>query len=156
MITLNFKLSPSWNGETLKLDLSSVDETAFRYELFLGNIIFKDASYDFSALWEWIPVVDFAAALRIICNDLSHGTNECHFEFTEYDAEICFRCCNDGVVISTNYAPGEITVSVENLIATTEAFAKRMASELLTEFPQLAQNRSFAKLLPVMSGATSY
>lgn len=58
-ITLDYRLSPFWNKETDRADLSSADASDLHYKLFLGDMVFRIGESDFSAPWGWVPVLVF-------------------------------------------------------------------------------------------------
>jgi hypothetical protein len=82
MIVLEHALSPSWNRKAAEVDLRAADETTLRYRCFLGDIVFEVGWIDLSARWGWVPVLDFALAMRSISAALPAVETQV-FEFTE-------------------------------------------------------------------------
>src|ERR1700677_680678 len=76
--------------EDSETDWSSVTEEDLRYRVALGNLIFHVGNKDFSAAWDWIPLVDLAASFAEIVRKLEGGSASQTFEFTESDAWIRF------------------------------------------------------------------
>ena len=149
MILLDYQLSPSWNAKSTEADLASVDEMSLRYQVLLGDVVLKVNAHDFSARWGWIPVIDFAAALKHVVGELGeHGTVETTFDFTESDAVLRFKRAGDALVISSSFAPGEAHVPLKDFAAAVDAFARRVRQELSEQYPALRQNKSFNDLLP--------
>ena len=58
-------------------------EEDLRYRVALGNLIFHIGDKDFSADWDWIPLVDLAASFAEIIRKLEGGSSSEIFEFTE-------------------------------------------------------------------------
>src|SRR5215471_4775437 len=98
---LDYRLS-----EDRETDWSSVTEEDLRYRVALGNLIFQVGDKDFSAAWEWIPLVDLAASLDEIVRKLESGSPSETFEFTESDAWIRFEKTDGKIVVSTSYGQG--------------------------------------------------
>ena len=61
---------------------------------------------DLSANWGWIPLIDFALALREIAEALAVEEGSEIFEFTESEATLKFKRQGHEVAISGSYAPG--------------------------------------------------
>ena len=140
-ISLDYRLSPTWNRETAKADLSSVDASDLHYRLFLGDIEFLIDGADFSARWGWVPVLGFAAALRSIVRSLPE-TQEELFEFSESDATLRFVHRDNTVWISSSYSQGRIgaDVSYAELRVAATAFLEAMLGDLYGAHPELKSN----------------
>jgi hypothetical protein len=52
-------------------DLTAAEETDLRFYAATGDIILRKDQTDLSANWGWIPLIDFALALRMIAEDLA-------------------------------------------------------------------------------------
>lgn len=140
-ITLDYRLSPSWNRVASTADLSSVDAPELRYKLFLGDVEFRIDEADFSALWGWVPVLDFAVALRSIVRSLPR-THEEAFDFTESDATLRFVHRDEIVSVTSNYAQGLIgaKASIKELGQAADEFFERVMEDLYREHPELKSN----------------
>jgi hypothetical protein len=91
VITQNYRLSQTVSYSKTGVDLARVDETYLRYQCFPGDAIFTTGNCDFSAKWDWVPVIDFAVFLRYIASELGETKNaESEFDFTESEATIHF------------------------------------------------------------------
>ncbi len=66
---LDYRLSEDWDENST--DLAAADETDLRYYAAPGDIIFRKDQTDLSARWGWIPLIDFALALREITEALA-------------------------------------------------------------------------------------
>ena len=66
---LDYRLSEDWDENST--DLAAADETDLRYYAATGDIILRKDQVDLSARWGWIPLVDFALALREIAEALA-------------------------------------------------------------------------------------
>src|SRR5258708_6528053 len=138
MITIDYRLSPSWKARAPEPELASADETALRYYLLFGDIIFEVDGHDFSAKWDWIPIVDFAASLRLTVNELAENdTADSIFDFTESDATLRFKRDKEVVTVSADYAPGEARVSFEEFKSAVGNFVRRVGRELCDQYPSL-------------------
>lgn len=147
VILIDCQLSPEWNTKNTRVDLSTANEMALRYELLLGNIIFTVNDNDFSARWGWVPLVDFAASLKSIASHLQHQGSEEDFEFTESEARLHFKRQKEDVVISANYIPARATVDFQDFQAAARSFLQKLREELGKEYPQLCKNEVFQELL---------
>src|ERR1700722_2040060 len=107
-MNLDYRISEDWDENST--DLAAADETDLRYYAATGDIILRDDQVDLSARWGWIPLVDFALALREIANALSVTDGNRVFEFTESDATIQFERRGQNMTIGGSYAAGTITL----------------------------------------------
>ena len=85
---LDYRLSEDWDENST--DLAAADETDLRYYAATGDIIFRKDQTDLSARWGWIPLIDFALALREIAEALAVTEGSETFEFTESEATLRF------------------------------------------------------------------
>src|SRR5689334_7111529 len=104
---MNFRLSEDWDEDFA--DLATADETAIRYYIALGYVLLGNDRTDLSANWGWIPLVDFALALREIADALSETEGSELFDFTESEATLQFDRIGDRMTIMASYAPGQLT-----------------------------------------------
>lgn len=117
-----------------------------RYDCFLGNFVLSGAGADLSVDWGWIPIFDFALAMRMIGDGLRSGKSEV-FAFTDSDVEIRFDLNDDLVSISAEYAPGVLTVPVSQFVQAAEDLLSRVRSEIETTHPGLRQNKQYREAL---------
>jgi hypothetical protein len=141
---LDFRLN-----EDRETDWASVTEEDLRYRVALGNLIFRVGDKDFSAAWEWIPLVDLAASFHEIVRKLESGNSSETFEFTESDAWIRFEKKNEKVLVSTSYEEGVGETPLSELAETTKSFRERLRGELVRKHPHAAHNVAVRKLLGV-------
>lgn len=144
MVTLDYKLSTDWNPH--ELDLRCADEMTLRYDAFPGDVVFRVDDADFSAQWGWVPILDFALALRTIAERLEGHDREL-FEFTESGATIDFRRDGGPIEISTNYAGAVARTPLFELSNAVDAFIEDLADALETRHPELATNEYFTNLV---------
>ena len=104
---LDYRLSEDWDENSS--DLAAADETELRYYAATGESLSKNDQADLSARWGWIPLIDFALALRKIAATLTIEEGRETFEFTESDATLRFDRHGHGITITGSYAAGEIT-----------------------------------------------
>jgi hypothetical protein len=135
---LDYRLSEDWDENSS--DLAAADETELRYYAVTGDIIVRNDQADLSARWGWIPLIDFALALRKIAATLTIEEGRETFEFTESDATLRFDRYGHGMTITGSYAAGEITVSFTVFVDQAKDFARRLDAELVAKRPELKLN----------------
>jgi hypothetical protein len=142
MVTLDYRLSPAWRAQAAKVDFHTVSAEALHYDLFLGDVIFRSNGADFSARWDWVPVLDFAMSLLRIARKLRSSDSQ-RFEFTESEAALDFERHGDQVQISSSYSPGSVLVPYEDFRRATGEFAVKVVKELAAEYPEVAGVEAF-------------
>ena len=135
---LDYRLSEDWDENSS--DLAAADETELRYYAVTGDIIVRNDQADLSARWGWIPLIDFALALRKIAATLTIEEGRETFEFTESDATLRFDRYGHGMTITGSYAAGEITVSFTVFVDQAKDFPRRLDAELVAKRPELKLN----------------
>jgi hypothetical protein len=136
---LDYRLSEKWDEDST--DLSTVAETDLRYYVAPGDIILRAGETDLSANWGWIPLIDFALALREIANALAAVAEGSEvFEFTESEATLEFQRQGHEVAISGSYAPGKVMVPLPVFKEQVNELARRLDAELLAKRPELGRN----------------
>ena len=128
------------------MDLSTVAEADLRYYVAPGDIILRADQTDLSAIWGWIPLIDFALALREIAEALAVAEGNETFEFTESEATLNFECQGQEVVISGSYAPGEVIVPFTVFREQVRDLVRRLDAELLAKHPELGRNPAYQAL----------
>jgi hypothetical protein len=141
---LDYRLSEEWDEDTM--DLSTVAEADLRYYVAPGDIILRADQTDLSAIWGWIPLIDFALALREIAEALAVAEGNETFEFTESEATLNFERQGLEVVISGSYAPGEVIVPLPVFREQVRNLARRLDAELLAKHPELGSNPVYQAL----------
>jgi hypothetical protein len=126
-------------------DLATADETALRYYCFPGDIVMRVGDADLSTRFGWVPVLDFAMALRSIAARLAEEP-EATFAFTESGATITFARTGDDVRVTASYAGEAGTVTYGELAAAADAFLARVIDDLTQAHPELADNALVAGL----------
>jgi hypothetical protein len=153
MIELSYSLSSSWNERASGVDWARADETTLRYKVFLGDQLFIVNGVDFSAKWGWVPLLDFAACLVKITEELENGHSEQVFEFTESDAQLQFNRQGDSVLITSNYSNGRATVQMSELKAAANSYAERVLSDAMSLHQGLRANPSVTRWYPCAAKA---
>ncbi|HEV3210594.1 MAG TPA: hypothetical protein VGY91_10045 [Chthoniobacterales bacterium] len=141
---MDFRLSEDWDEDFA--DMATVEETDLRYYVAQGDVVLGTDQTDLSADWGWIPLVDFALALREIADALSESEGSETFEFTESEAALQFDRVGDEVVITSSYTPGEVTVPFSDFRKQVDEFAQRLDKELLQRHPELGLNPDYQRL----------
>ena len=141
---IDFRLSEDWDEDFA--DMATVEETDLRYYVAQGDVVLGTDQTDLSANWGWIPLVDFALALREIADALSEAEGSETFEFTESEAALQFDRVGDEVVITSSYTPGEVTVPFSDFRKQVDEFAQRLDKELLQRHPELGLNPDYQRL----------
>jgi hypothetical protein len=134
----DYRLSEDWDENSA--DPAAADETDLRYYAATGDIILRKDRTDLSARWGWIPLIDFALAMRKISEALAVGEGSETFEFTESEAKLQFERRGQEVTISGSYAPGEIIIPFTAFVEKARDFGQRLDAELLAKRPELRQN----------------
>ena len=134
----DYRLSEDW--EENSADLAAAEETDLRYYAATGDIILHKDQTNLSARWGWIPLIDFALAMREIGEALAVTEGSETFEFTESEATLQFDRRGQEMTISGSYAPGEITIPFTAFMEKARDFAQRLDAELLAKRPELGQN----------------
>ena len=138
---IDYRLSEDW--EENLIDLAAADETDLRYCAATGDVILRTDQTDLSAKWGWIPLIDFALALREIEEALAVTEGSETFEFTESDATLQFDRRGDEMTISGSYTAGEITVPFAAFGEQVRDFARRLDTELMAKRPELKLNPTY-------------
>jgi len=134
----DYRLSEDWDENSA--DPAAADETDLRYYAATGDIILRKDRTDLSARWGWIPLIDFALAMRTISEALAVREGSETFEFTESEAKLQFERRGQEMTISGSYAPGEITIPFTAFVEKARDFGQRLDAELLAKRPELGQN----------------
>ena len=100
----DYRLSEDWDENSI--DLAAADETDLRYYAATGDIILHTDQTNLSARWGWIPLIDFALAMREIGEALAVREGSETFEFTESEAKLQFDRRGQEMTISGSYASG--------------------------------------------------
>ena len=133
--------------EDRETDWSSVTEEDLRYRVALGNLVFHIGDKDFSADWDWIPLVDLAASFAEIIRKLEGGSPSETFEFTESDAWVRFEKKGEKVLVSTSYGEGVAEIALHSASQAVNSFRERLRSDLVRKHPQAEHNAAVRKLL---------
>ncbi|XXY44056.1 hypothetical protein WME91_29020 [Sorangium sp. So ce269] len=142
MITLDYSIN---KAPPEGMDLKEVDESELHYDLFLGDIVFRVDGYDLSTRWGWIPVLDFAACVFQISENLQPGVCE-SFEFTESSHRIDFILNGETVEIRTTYGVPSVYVPHGELRLSTKQFLKRLIEDLSAKYTTLKHNAFIRRL----------
>jgi hypothetical protein len=134
----DYRLSEDW--DEISTDLAAAEETDLRYYAATGDIILRQDQTNLSARWGWIPLIDFALAMRKIAEALAVTEGSETFEFTESEAKLQFDRRGQEITISGSYAPGKITIPFAAFIEKARDFGQRLDAELLAKRPELSQN----------------
>jgi hypothetical protein len=141
---VDFRVSEDW-AEDLA-DLGTAEETDLRYYAAPGDVVLCTDQVDLSANWGWIPLIDFALALREIVEALSEREGSEKFEFTESEATLQFDRVGDEIVITSSYAPGELRAPFSVFRNQVDEFGPRLDRELLQKHPELELNPDYQRL----------
>lgn len=91
---------------------AGLSEVELRYDAFLGDVSGHVGNLDLTTHWGWVPVLDFAMSVAEIACRLEDSGRET-FEFTESEETIDFGLSGDLVTITTSYAEGEGTSTLD-------------------------------------------
>ena len=150
MITIDFLISPSWRSKHADDQLQSADGATLRYDVLLGDVIFRTDECDFSARWDWVPLIDFVASLRQMMDELIEKDNsKTVFDFTESDATLEFKRESSTVIISPSYVKCHAIVPLVDLARAVDSVSRRLVETISREFPLLLLNKTLPSLLPI-------
>ncbi len=145
-ICVVLQLSTDWNAKAGQHDLATAGESELRYDVLLGDLVLEVNAVDFSARWGWIPLLDLAYSLKVMCDEILTGGPEATFEFTESDAWLRFARQGDAMEISANYVPQKAVVNIRDLCALLTSSAQDLSTRVTTQNPSHASNRSFQRM----------
>jgi hypothetical protein len=124
-------------------DWAAMGRSELHYDVFTGGFGFKIGDADFSSMdRKWVPILDWAIALRGIVVDLG-PRDEDFFEFTESNERIWFRRFGNEVRISATYVDDVATVDYVKLRTAAEKFMDDLSVKLLDAHPELGRNEYF-------------
>jgi len=125
-------------------DVTKADETALRYNLFLGSVILKQGNNSISIDWDWIPLLDFSLCLFTIYNNLVQKIKgEEEFEFTESEAKVFFQKDGDRIKIITSFSSEILEMSFEDFQKAIRKFYKDVIFDVLGRNQALRNNTTF-------------
>jgi hypothetical protein len=149
MIYLSYKLSHEFNEKAPIINWATADSMTLRYEVFLGDQIFLVDDADFSALWGWVPILDFAASMVSVAEELASGETDVQFEFTDSGAVINFSRLDQRLMISSSYTTARARVGLDELHKAAQSYARTVFEDATALYPALKNNRSFLARYPV-------
>ena len=142
-----FEIKYSYSGNNHP-DVINADETALRYNHFLGNLTLKKGNDSIVLDWGWIPLVDFALCLQVISKTLlQKAIGEEEFEFTESDAKIIFKKNGDVIRVSASSSNGVLEMGCEDFQNAANKFYKDIILNALNENQMLRSNKKFVEYI---------
>jgi hypothetical protein len=148
MFKLNYRLSKEWNYNTQEINLCKADEISLRYTIFLGDVDILIGSENFGTNFGWVPVIDFALALKFILKKLAKSIKgEERFDFTESNANIRFIREGENIIIIPSYLSNSGKISFDEFSFEISLSAIRLKNELSVRFPDLNENPLLEQLL---------
>jgi hypothetical protein len=145
MFTLDYQLAPIAATKAQGVDMAAADSASLRYHLFPGDVVVRGKEADFSTRWGWVQILDFALSLKAI-ETMLEREREARFEFTESSATLEFQLENDGVSVSSTYAPGVLRVPSSEFREQVQRFVQKVVRDLCERFPRLAENGEIRRL----------
>lgn len=142
MISLDYKILR--DRDYSSVNWRDVDEMQLRYDCFFGDIYFVAAGLDLSADWGWIPVLDFALAMKLIGTELVAGRGAV-FDFTDSSLTIKFTPYVDKVSIQAEYVSGVATVRIADFEKAASAMLSHVRSDIESAHPDLLLNEEYLK-----------
>jgi hypothetical protein len=137
----DYRLSEDWDENSV--DLAAAEETDLRYYAATGDIILREDQTNLSARWGWIPLIDFALAMREIAEALAITEGSETFEFTESEATLLFDRRGQEMTISGSYAPGKITIPLTEFMEKARDLGQRLDAELRAKHPELGRSQAY-------------
>jgi hypothetical protein len=149
MIKLDFQPSIAWSASCSDPDTADLGD--LRYCIFLGDVVLKIDDQDFSALWGWIPLLDFSISLVCMLRNLPDSGIEV-YEFTESVAELRLTMAKSSVEVTCNYADAIAQVAYDDFRQEAERYGSAVFDAAVTSIPGLARNPSFLTLRANLEG----
>jgi hypothetical protein len=143
MIELDYKLDQSFARELADRDLSQATSTDLDFRLFCSDVVFRVDGESLDARWGWIPIIGFADQLLDAATAATRGVTPQDLEFTESPDRIRFQLVGDLVHIAPSYSRARPTVLASEFLTATEAFLKRVLSDLSMNWPELNESSAF-------------
>ena len=143
---LVLQLSADWNAKAATCDLATADESALRYDILLGDLMFQVNGVDLSARWGWIPLLDLAYCLKDMSDQILTGEPGSAFEFTESDAWLRLARRGAAIEISASYVPEKATANSRDLCGLLTSSAQDFFTRVAAQNPGLASNPSFQRM----------
>jgi len=110
----------------------------------LGAVILQSTGADFTTEWDWVSLLEFAAAVAGIVEELADSRDgQSIFQFPDSDARLFFEVHGDELRITCSYAPGQISVAWSSFLSALQVFAARLRRELLGRFRTGSARRSW-------------
>ncbi|MGA9659593.1 MAG: hypothetical protein WBQ60_10890 [Asticcacaulis sp.] len=113
----------------------------------MGDQIFTIDHANFSALWGWVPIIDFAVTMAEIAHKLKAGSSEESFLFTESEAELKFVRIEATLTISATYVTAKAGLLMDEFVIATEFYKTKVLEEAASIHPDLMQNAVFINLM---------
>jgi hypothetical protein len=149
MIEIDYELSPSDSFDQMRVEPSTASDAHLRYDFFLGDLVLRVDGVDLSARWRWIPLLDVAACLYLILQELESGKQQAIFDFTESSETIQFERGPRGeVCISSSYASGRGCVDIAAFKAAVLDFSRRVLLDAFNKYPSLRHNTDLRSWYP--------
>lgn len=120
------------------------NETAFRYKLFLGDVIIRSDTSRIDLIWGWIPLLDFAYALTyIVQNLLSSDTSREEFEFTESNELLIFTKNRNSIHIATSFSEDFLEANFLDFKRAVDNSYSKLINEIKEKNSQVLNNPNF-------------
>lgn len=145
-IKLDFVLCQHYNSDA---KIISAEAENLRFDLFFADILFQIDDVSFDIIGDWIPILDFAAALVYSVDILSSGSQHVELNFVEYEGVIQLQFNDTGQVnISASYNASNANISIESLKTAAQEFAKDVLRRLISQYPALKETKSLRNWYP--------
>jgi len=151
MLKLGYRIKDEESAAPQRL--LGADAGALHYNLVLGDIEFELDDCSFSAAWGWIPLLDFANAMRQIDQRLKAGSNVEVFEFTESEAQLTFQRADDQLEVRASYVPCRGRTSLRDFSAAVRSLWETLIKDLLSRCPDLQTNAAFREVIGGADGS---
>lgn len=144
MIELDYELDSHFAPEMRDRDLSNATRTDLDFDLFSSDFFFRVDGQSLSAPRGWgIPIVGFADQIFESASAAARGLRPPDVEFPESQDRIRLQLIDDRVHIEPTYSEARATVSVSEFLAASDAFLRRVITEVSTHSPAILQSDAF-------------
>lgn len=139
MLEIQFSLN-----KDLREDVSQVDDMSLRYRLFLGDIVLKSDTFRIDLQWGWIPLLDFAYSLILICRSfLNLGSLKESLELTDSDGVVFFSRDKDVIEISTSFSEENLKVDIISFKNGLHNFYSELVGQIINNNANIIDNPNF-------------
>ena len=139
-----FQIEYSTSNSLKEEKIFDPNEIALRYSIFLGSIILKFKTSKINLDWGWIPLLDFAYSLLLICSNLlKEEYSKEAFEFTESDGVLYFLRKGNLVEITTSFSDESLVLDIDSFKNGVYSFYSELVGQIKNNNEKIIGNPNF-------------